>query len=175
MLKKDDHYLLGSLSKTTGVKGEIIVRFNDDVHAKMNKMESVFIEVDGKLVPFFIESYKEKSANTAIIKFEEITSEQKAQDYLGAAFYLPAEYKKLLEQESNDFIDVTGYILKDQNLTVIGTVVDYIDISGNPLLQVKTTDKEILIPAHDDLIIEVDDDEKYIVIELADGIMDLDE
>ncbi|MGE0089469.1 MAG: ribosome maturation factor RimM [Bacteroidales bacterium] len=175
MLKKDDHFLLGSLSKTTGVKGEIIARFNDDVPAKMNKMESVFIEIDGKLVPFFIESFRLKSSNTAIIKFEDINNEPKALEYIGSEFYLSNEFEKYLQKDEDDLISVTGYTVKDQNLKVIGCVLEYMDLSGNPLLLVKTSKKEILIPAHDDLIIEVDDDEQYIIIELADGIMDLDE
>jgi 16S rRNA processing protein RimM len=175
MLKKDDHFLLGSLFKTTGVKGEIVARFTNVVPAKMNKMESVFIEIDGKLVPFFIEYFKEKSSNTALIKFEGINSESQAQEYLGAAIYLPAENKKLLDKELDDFIDVVGYVVKDQNYEVVGKVLEFIENSSNPLLLVETPKNEILIPAHDDLIIEVDDDEKYIVIELADGIMDLDE
>jgi len=175
MLKKDDHFLLGSLSKSTGIKGEIIAKFNDDVPAKMNKMESVFIDIDGKLVPFFIEYFKIKSSNTALIKFENINDEPQAMEYLGAAFYLPAENKKLLNKETDDFIDVVGYIVKDQDYKVVGRVLEFIENSSNPLLLVETPKNEILIPAHDDLIIEVDDDEKYIVIELADGIMDLDE
>jgi 16S rRNA processing protein RimM len=175
MLKKDDHFLLGSLSKTTGVKGEIIARFNNDVPAKMNKLESVFIEIDGKLVPFFIESFRLKSSNTAIIKFEDVNTESKALEYIGSEFYLPREFEKYLQKDEDDFISVTGYTVKDQNLKVIGQVLEYMDLSGNPLLLVKTSESEILIPAHDDLIIEVDDDEQCIIIELADGIMDLDE
>lgn len=175
MLKKDDHFLLGSLFKTTGVKGEIVARFTNVVPAKMNKMESVFVEIDGKLVPFFIEYFKEKSSNTALIKFEDVNSESQAQEYLGSAFYLPAENKKLLDKEVDDFIDVVGYVVKDQNHKIVGKVLEFIENSSNPLLLVETPENEILIPAHDDLIIEVDDDEKYIIIELADGIMDLDE
>jgi len=175
MLRKDDHFLLGSLFKTTGVKGEIVARFTNVVPAKMNKMESVFVEIDGKLVPFFIEYFKEKSSNTALIKFEDVNSEPQAQEYIGAAIYLPAEYKKLLDKEVDDFIDVVGYTVKDQNYTVVGKVLEFIESSANPLLLVETPENEILIPAHDDLIIEVDDDEKYIILEIADGILNLDE
>jgi len=175
MLTKDDHYLLGSLSKTSGIKGEIVVKFDSDVPSKMNKMESVFIEIDGKLVPFFIEYFKEKSFNTAIIKFEDINSEPRAKEFLGSAVYLPAEFKKLLDSIPDDFIDVVGYTVKDQDYKVVGKVLEYFENSANPLLLVETSKNEILIPAHDDLIIEVDDDEKQIIIKLADGILNLDD
>jgi len=175
MLKKDDHFLLGSLSKTIGIKGELLARFNNDVPAKMNKVESVFVEIDGKLVPFFIELFKEKSSNTSIIKFEDINSEPQAKEYLGAAFYLPCEYKKILDLQSDEFIDVVGYIVKDQDHNKIGKVLEYIENTANPLLLVETPKNEILIPAHEDLIIEVDDDEQYIIMQIADGILDLEE
>lgn len=175
MLKKDDHYLLGSLFKSIGTKGEILVKSINEIPEKINKMESVFVEIDGKLVPFFIDFIKVKSSNSLIIKFEGINEEQKSQEFLGSDLYLDSKNKKIIDELENDFIDVVGYSLKDQNNIHIGEILEYIDISGNPLLRIQTPKNEILVPAHDDLIIEVDDDEKYIIIQLAEGIIDLEE
>lgn len=175
MLKKDDHFELGSLLKTTGIKGEIIARFNNEIPKKLNKLESVFVEIDGKLVPFFIENIQIKSNYTASIKFEGVIDEQKAKEYIGCTFYLPSEYKSIIGISDEDNIEVIGYTVKDQSYKTVGTVLEYFENTENPLLLVKTLQHEILIPAHDDLIIEVDDDEKQIILEIADGIMDLEE
>jgi len=59
-MKKDDHYLLGSLLKTSGIKGEILLKFINDCLEEIQELESIFIDVDNKLVPFFIEGIRIK-------------------------------------------------------------------------------------------------------------------
>jgi len=172
-MKKDDHYLTGSLLKTTGTKGEIILKFNSGLSDEILKLESILIEVDGKLVPFFIENIKVKSNNTAVVKIEGINSEQSSKEFIDSDFYISKKQKKEVDLILDESIDVAGYVLKDQNEEVIGTVIEFIDIARNPLLNVKVGKKEILIPANDDLIIEVDDDQQIILINIPEGLFDI--
>ena len=173
-MNKGDHFLTGSLLRTFGTKGEIILSFKNDLPEKIQKLESIFIEADGKLVPFFIVSIREKSINTALVKLEGLDNEKKSQEFIGADFYLSEQQIKSIDYQANDFIDVTGYEVINQQNQLIGHVVEFIDIPKNPLLKVKTPASELLLPANDDLIIEVDDDEQYIILHIADGIADLD-
>lgn len=174
-MKKDDHYLVGSLLKTTGNKGEIILKFNNDLSDKILKLESILVEVDGKLVPFFIESLKKKSTTTVVVKIEGIDTELSSSEFINSKFYISEKQKDILEIEVSDFEDVKGYRVHDEKGNEIGTVLEFIDISQNPLLNLKTKNGEVVIPANDDLVIEVDDDEKLIVMIIPDGILDINE
>ncbi|MDY6799760.1 MAG: ribosome maturation factor RimM [Bacteroidota bacterium] len=171
---KDNHFLAGSLLRTFGTKGEIILKFKNDLPEKIKKLESIFIEVDGKLVPFFIVAIQEKSMNTALVKLEELDSKKKTQEFIGANFYLSHQQIKSIDYQTEEFVDVAGYEVINQMNQLIGHVVEFIDIPENPLLKVKTPTTELLLPANDDLIIEVDDNEQYIILHIADGIIDLD-
>lgn len=171
---KDNHLLAGSLLRTFGTKGEIILKFKNDLPEKIKKLESIFVEVDGKLVPFFIVAIQEKSINTALVKLEGIDSEKKAHEFVNADFYLSESQIKFLDYSAEEFIDITGYVVKDQHNKLVGQVIEFIDIPENPLLKVKTSANELLLPANDELIIEVDDDERVILLHVADGIIDLD-
>jgi 16S rRNA processing protein RimM len=173
-MKKDDHYLLGSLLKTTGLKGEIILKFNNDYSEGIQKLESIFIDVDNKLVPFFIVEIKIKSSTTAIVKLEGLDEEEKASEFVGSEFYIPFSEVKSLQINTDENLDILGYSIIDQNKKYIGKVIEFIDISENPLLNVKTDSGEFLIPAKDELIIEVDDDLKEIQLNIADGLFELD-
>jgi len=173
-MKKDDHYLAGSLLKTSGIKGEVLLKFNNDCPEEIQKLESIFIDVDNKLVPFFIEKIKSKSSSTAVVNFEGIDSEEKSEEFIGLDFYISYKQVNELNISSDEFIDVAGYKVKDQNSKLIGEVIEYIDIAKNPLLNVKTQSGEILIPAKDELIIEVDDDLQEIKIIIPEGLLDLD-
>ena len=173
-MKKDDHYLLGSLLKTTGIKGEIILKFNNDCFDEIQKLESIFIDVDNKLVPFFIEDIKVKSSTTAIVKFEGLNEEEKSVEFIDSEFYISFEQVKILKIDELEVVDVIGYKVKDQKNKYIGDVVEFIDIPKNPLLNVKMSSGEILIPAKDELIIEVDDDLQEILINIPEGLLDID-
>lgn len=172
-MKKDDHYLQGSLLKTTGVKGEIILKFNNDLSDKILKLESILVEVDGKLVPFFIDQIKVKSTQTVIVKIDGIDSESSSLEFIDCGFYLSHEQLQVLELEANEYIDVVGYAVKDSDDNSIGIVIEFIDIPNNPLLNIRTTSGEVTVPANDDLIVEVDDDEKLIVLEIPEGLLDV--
>ena len=172
-MKKDDHYLLGSLLKTTGTKGEVILKFNNGISDEILKLESFLIEVDGKLVPFFIESIKIKSSTTVVVKIEDIESEIKSKEFIDSDFYISKKQRKYIDIDVDESIDVAGYTLKDPNNELVGTVIEFVDISRNPLLNVKTENGEILIPASDELIIEVDDKKQLIQIQIPEGLFDI--
>jgi 16S rRNA processing protein RimM len=172
-MKKDDHYLTGSLLKTTGMKGEIILKFNNDLPDEILKLESILVEVDGKLVPFFIENSKIKSNQTLIVQIEGLDSDQKSQEFIGADFYISKKQKEATGVDVSEFIDVLGYQVKDQNDVLIGTVIEFVDIAKNPLLNVKTSQGEKLIPAGEDLILDLDDQLQIIYLEIPDGLLDL--
>ncbi|HAN19914.1 MAG TPA: 16S rRNA processing protein RimM [Bacteroidales bacterium] len=174
MLSKDSCLLLGSLLKTNGNKGEVTLKFVNTIPEKIKNLESVFIDIDGKLVPFFIEYIKVKSPTNASVKFEDLENESDAKEFLGLDFYIDRT-NKIFSNISDEFIDVVGYIVKDENKIIVGEVVEFIDIAQNPLLRVQTKESEILLPAHDDLIIEVDDDERYIIMNIPEGLLNLDE
>ncbi len=172
-MKKDDHYLLGSLLKTTGVKGEIILKFDNELSEEILKLESILVEVDGKLVPFFIEKIKIKSTQTAVIQIEGLTSEEKSKEFIGSSFYIDKEKGKLLIDDYNEYIELKGYKIKDQNNKFIGILSQIIEIAQNPLISVDTETGEVLIPANEDFIIKIDDENQVIFMEIPKGLLDI--
>ncbi|MFO7828436.1 MAG: hypothetical protein R6V23_07445 [Bacteroidales bacterium] len=173
-MKKDDHYLAGSLLRTVGTKGEIILKFNTDLPENIKQLESIFIEVDGKLVPFFIVEIKKKSIDSAEAKLEGLETDTKSQEFIGNDFYLSKKQIEIFGDFSDEQIDVTGYEIRDQRNRVIGKVASFIDIHDNPILKVKTEKGEVLLPANDELIIEIDDDLRHILLNIPDGLIDSD-
>jgi 16S rRNA processing protein RimM len=173
-MKKDDHYLLGSLLKTKGIKGGIILKLNNDYSKEIQKLESIFIDVDNKLVPFFIEEITIKTLSTVIVKLEGVDTEKCAEEFVDLDFYIPTDQVDILKINKVETIDVTGYKIIDQNNQFIGTVIEFIDVPKNPLLNVKSDKGEVLIPATDELIIEVDDDLQEIILNIPEGLFDID-
>lgn len=173
-MKSDDHFLTGSLLRTFGTKGEIILHFKNGLPKKMNQLESILVEVDGKLVPFFIHHIQPKSSDTVLVKIEGLDNDTKSQEFVGADFYLSNKQLEILNYSVDIDIDVTGYEVRDTKNRFVGNVIEIIDIAKNPVLRVKTDKKEILLPANDELVIEVDDDLGYIILTIPNGLLDID-
>ena len=70
-------------------------------------------------------------------------------------------------------VKYVGFSVWDENENEIGTVLDYVDIKNNHLLIVEINNREVMIPAHDALIIKVLKKDKIIQLQIPEGLLDL--
>ena len=73
MIKQEEVFRIGRLGKTHGVKGEVSFQFDDDVFDRVD-CDYLVLDIDGILVPFFMEEYRFRSDSVALMKFEDIDS-----------------------------------------------------------------------------------------------------
>ena len=66
-----------------------------------------------------------------------------------------------------------GFDLQDSDGTHVGSIVDVDEQTENALFIVRHDDGEILVPASDDLIVEFDIDQRVIVMDLPQGLLDM--
>ena len=77
MIKKEDTYPIGRITKAHGLKGEVVFNFEDDIFDRV-ECPYLICEVEGILVPFFMEEYRFKTDSSALVKFEDINSAEQA-------------------------------------------------------------------------------------------------
>lgn len=169
---KDSIYI-GQIAKLHGYKGGVSL-FLDVTHPEeYMDMESFFIEIDGILTPFFVESFKLKNKGFAAVKFQGIDTEQEAKSLLKKKVFIPET--ELRELDESNFYDheVIGYEVEDVVKGEIGKVTAIADLKQNPLLVIEFKDKEILLPIFDGLIVKVDRKLKRLKVKAPDGLIDL--
>ena len=169
---KDSIYI-GQIAKLHGYKGGVSL-FLDVTHPEeYMDMESFFIEIDGILTPFFVESFKLKNKGFAAVKFQGIDSEQEARSLLKKKVFIPES--ELRELDESNFYDheVIGYEVEDIVKGEIGKVTAIADLKQNPLLVIEFKDKEILLPIFEGLIVKVDRKLKRLKVKAPDGLIDL--
>lgn len=171
MIKPQEVIKIGKVTKTHGVSGELSCTFINDIFGE-DDAPYLVADIDGILVPFFIEEYRFKSDVTALIKFEDIDDTDSAKLLLGRELYFPMKY--LTDDDVNNFGEgLVGYkIYSDKSL--IGTVSAIDDTTANILFSITTeSGDEILIPATDDFVESIDENKREIIMSLPEGLLEI--
>lgn len=168
-----DTYKIGRLGKTHGVKGEISFHFTDDVFDRVDA-DYVFIETEGLQVPFFFEEYRFRSEETALVKFDGIDDATRAAQLTGCDVYFPRELADTGDGELT-WTEIVGYAIADSNTKQTIGEITAVDLSTiNTLFEVRTPEgQSLLIPANDDLIDEIDRQERRITMRIPEGLMEI--
>lgn len=175
MIKEDEVIRFGKLLKPHGLQGELSFNYALDVFDTEEDIPYFVCDMDGILVPFYIEDFSLSGVDSGYVKFEGVDSEEEAQRFKNVDLYIAKELYGDADDEDFASDSFVGYDIVDQYKNNIGKITDFIDSEANPLFVVQGSDgKEILIPAQDEFVIEINDDNKYLVLELPDGLLDID-
>ena len=169
MIKREEVYKIGKLGKTHGVNGEISFLLDDDVFDRTDA-DYLILDIDGILVPFFIDSYRFKTDSNALMKFDGIDTQERARELTGCDVYFPRELADN-DDDSISWAELVGSSLIDNNGDkVIGEIASIDDTTINILFEL-TNGK--LIPASEELITHIDTKKQQIYINLPEGILEL--
>ncbi|KAA5538219.1 ribosome maturation factor RimM [Paenimyroides baculatum] len=172
-MRKKDCFYLGKVAKKYSFKGEVLVYLDTDEPELYTELESMFVEINGHLVPFFIERsslHREKFLRT---QFEDMDSEEIADTIVGKDVYLPLTMLPKLEGNRFYYHEVVGFDAIDQRLGNFGTILRISDNGVQALFEVQKDDAVILIPLIDEFIIEVNRENKSILFNTPEGLIDL--
>lgn len=166
---------IGKTGKSHGVNGAIRIFVDERYLDDFLVTDLVFIEIEGKKLPFFIEDIFE--ANDLLVKFEEVDSPEVAHRYSGKAVFMrEADLQPLAaELPSTDaqFERYVGYLIFDKRIGLIGAIDAVIELPQQFLASVSYNGKEVLLPIHPDLIGRVDHQLRQIWMDLPTGILEI--
>lgn len=171
-MNKDACFQLGYIGKPHGVSGEVTALFDVDFPENYKKLESVFVEFNDRLVPFFIEKISLQK-NKAIIKFEDIDSADQALELQSTGLYLPLEALPALEGNQFYFHEIVDFTVTDVKLGTLGIVKNIYNLPHQDLIAMEYKGKEVLIPISDSTVISLDREKKELTVELPEGLLDV--
>lgn len=174
MIRQEGVYQIGRMGKAHGLKGEINFQFTDDVWDRAD-CDYLICEVDGILVPFFIEEYRFRSDTTAIMKLEDMDSMDAVQMLVNSPVYMEKKYQEELGEDEVSLNYFIGFKMIDgDNGKEIGTIIDIDDKTDNWLFIVEKADgSEVMIPAHEEFITDIKKEKKTMFMDLPIGLLDL--
>jgi 16S rRNA processing protein RimM len=169
MIKKENCYKIGRIGKAHGVKGEVSFQFTDDVFDR-TETDYLILEVDGLLVPFFMEEYRFRSDNIALVKFCDIDTQQRASELTNCDVWFPRSLTPD-DEEVPSLASLVGFDLVEANgMGVVGRIAAIDDSTVNLLFELEDG---TLIPASDDLIEDIDTANRKIIMNIPEGLLAL--
>jgi 16S rRNA processing protein RimM len=165
-------FQLGYLIKKHGVGGEMQAMLETETPSYYKNLESVFVEINQKLVPFFIQSLR-ISERKAVFKFEDIDSAEDTEALAGARLFLPLTQLPPMGEGQFYYHDVVGYDVEDIQTGPVGKVTNFYLLGEQDILAIDCQGKEVLIPIVDAFIHKVDKENQRLIMNLPDGLIDI--
>ena len=170
MIKEQSVYKIGIIGKAHGVKGELSIQIDDDIFDRVDA-EYIVLKLDGIFVPFFMEEYRFKSDSVALVKFEGVDTQERARELTGVEVYFPRELAEQDENAELSYSALVGYTLIDDNSgKPVGTIAYVDEQTINIMFELEDGR---LIPASEELIVDVDQQARTITLDIPEGILDL--
>ena len=169
MIKQEEVYKIGRLGKSHGVKGEVSFQFDDDIFDRVDA-DYLVLDIDGILVPFFMEEYRFRSDTICLVKFKGIDTQQRAQELTGCDVFFPRSLAEEGDEMPSLSMLVGFEIISVPDGSAIGKIAAIDDSTANILFELEDG---TLIPANDNLIEMIDADQQQIKMEIPQGLLAL--
>ena len=171
-MNKQDFYYLGRIVSKYSFKGELLLKIESD-EINFKELKSIFIEIDGSLVPFEINRLQLHKSSLLRLSIKGIDNETKANKILKSEVFLPINDLPPLSGNKFYYHEIIGFTVVDRQRGNIGKIMSVNDQTAQALFEINCQGKEILIPIIDEFIDAVDRDNKTIVVHTPDGLLDL--
>jgi 16S rRNA processing protein RimM len=171
-MNTEDYFRIGTVTKARGLKGElqIYVDFED---LDEISFKAVFIDVAGKLVPFFVSSIKYPMPNTAYLVLEDVDHIDKTIPLAKRDLYLPNKLKPVKSAEEFTLKDLKGFIAIDEAEGELGEITDILEYPQQLIASVQHHGREILIPLNETFIKGIDIEAGEVYLDLPEGLLDV--
>ncbi|MGB0525203.1 MAG: ribosome maturation factor RimM [Flammeovirgaceae bacterium] len=171
-MKKQEAYKIGYILKTHGLKGGISASFDMSNPQEYILSDALFVEVNNALVPYFIETLNVNQGK-GFIKFEDLNNVEEAKKLIGLELYIPLADLPQLEDGEFYFHEIIGFTIHDQEVGLLGKVEEVIDLKSHAVMRTTYQGKEVLIPMHEEVLLETDKDAEQLKVQLPDGLLDV--
>jgi len=169
----DGYFYLGKITKLFAAKGALQIHLDTDSPENYLKMESVFVQMNGQLIPFFIESFDLRHNNNAVVTFADVDSIEMASLLVNCELYLPDSMLPPLTGNRFYYHEVKGFSIVDADFGTAGIIEEVLEYPHQAVFRVIFKGKEILIPITDEIILDINREKKIIYTQAPEGLIEL--
>jgi len=165
-MKKPDLQYLGEFIKLFSFKGELIF-YSELKSVFVENLDSLFVNFNESYVPFQIIKVKSHKKNNYRTQLQNVNNESEAKRLLKKDIYV----ERIENSDNSDYLVDNFKVYNDNKY--IGVVISTINKTEQSIMEVKMSDKVVLIPLVDQFIVEINDEELKIDMDLPEGLLDI--
>lgn len=165
-------YNVGKIVNTHGVRGEVKVKRITDFAERFAIGETLYVMENGDFLPLVIDGHRVHKGFD-LIHFERYDNINDVEHFKGAYLTISEEQLTELEEDAYYYHEIIGCDVYTHSGEKVGTIKEILAPGANDVWVVqKANGKEVLIPYIEDVVKAVDTDEKKVVIEPMEGLLD---
>lgn len=171
----EELYQVGAITQTHGIRGEVkVFPMTDDI-SRFKNMKELILDTGKEQLILEVTSARPQK-NLVILKFKGIDNINAIEKYKGCGLFVTKENRVKLKKDEYFIADLIGIKAIDEQDQEIGTITDVLQTGANDVYVIKTSqEKEILVPAIKDCILDVDVEAGYVRMHLLPGLLDINE
>jgi len=171
-MKIQDCFRVGSILKTKGLKGEMQLYVDFDELEDID-FDAIFVEIGGKLAPFFVESIKYGNGTLAYLYLEDVDTVEKASALVRKDIYLPNKLKPIKSEEDFTLFDLEGFTVIDEHEGELGIITEINEYPQQLVAAVTYKGVEVLFPLNEDIITGIDVVKEILSVDLPEGLLEI--
>ena len=162
---------IGQIVNTFGIKGMVKVKpFTDNIE-RFNNLEKIYIKNKSGQTEYKIQEVKYHK-NMVLIKFEGIENPEQADLLRNSYLIVDRETEEPLEAGRYYIVDMIGLDVFTDDNEYLGKLEDIYNTGSNDIYVVKNKlGKQVLLPAIEDVIKNIDMDNKKVIVHLIPGLV----
>ncbi len=174
-MKKEDCFELGVVARAYSFKGEVILHIDSDYPEDYYNLDMFYLESNKQLIPFFIEeTHLTNKVNQIRVRLDGIDSEEATKKVVKKKIYLPSDMLPELDDDQFYYHEIEGYmVINHQSGEPVGKITEILDNPSNPLIEVDLNGNEALFPFNENTIIEIKKEEKQLILDIPEGLIEM--
>jgi 16S rRNA processing protein RimM len=167
------HIAIARILRPRGNRGEVWVELHTDFPARFESLHRVWLVFPGgNRESFVLENWWEHKGRL-ILKFSTIDSISAAEGLAGAWVEIEAGQAVPLPKDTYWDRDLAGCVVRDRAGNTLGIVMEVMRIAGNNQLVVRGDRGEFMVPMAASICIAISIERKEILVDLPEGLVDL--
>ena len=173
MSKRSELVLLGKVVATHGIKGQLrIAVYSGEFETILSLSSLMFKGPDGRMETFEVAA-SAVHGEKILVALKGYGTINQALHLVGRELYVTREQMPELAEGEFYWCDLLGLKVLTDKGELLGLIADIIATGSNDVYVVKNDGREYLIPALEDVVLDIDLDKGLMTVSPPEGLLDL--
>lgn len=172
-METQEYFSIGHINKTHGLKGQMYLYIDFTPFNQIKPFSIVYIDIKGKKIPHFIQSFNQTRNDVAIFALEDVDHIDQAKTFLKKEIFLPKKLQPKPKKNDFSWFDIVGYDVQDTHYEALGKVLRIQEMPQQFIAYIQYQGKEVMFPLHLDFIVELSKSNKLLKTQLPEGLLEI--